>query len=225
MTKEKKIIISPSILSADFSRLAEDMKALGEAGCDTIHADVMDGAFVPNISFGQAVLRHVAKAAPVPLDVHLMIEEPGRFIEEFAIDNVASIAVHPEACTHLDRVLRQIREAGKSPAVAINPATPLSSIEWVLELVDLVVIMTVNPGFGGQKFIAGMLPKIEQLRSDLDRRGLSVTLGIDGGVTDQNVATLVRAGADYFVMGNYLFTAAEGIAGAVRKVRGLCAAE
>lgn len=222
--KMKRVVISPSILSADFTRLADEMKRLSDAGCDTIHVDVMDGIFVPNITFGQAVLTHVNRASTLPLDVHLMIADPGRYIEAFAQERVASICVHAEACGHLDRTLRQIREAGKSPAVALNPATPLSSIEWVLHLVDLVIVMTVNPGFGGQKFIEEMLPKVQSLRKEIDRRKLAVTLGIDGGVTDRNVKRLVDAGADYFVMGNYLFTATEGIAKAVTKVRRLCGA-
>lgn len=218
----KHIILSPSILSADFTKLGEEMQALRAAGCDTIHVDVMDGVFVPNITFGQAVLRSLHRAAPLPMDVHLMIADPGRYIEAFAVERVAAITVHVEACTHLDRVLKQIREAGKSPSVALNPATPLSSVEWVLDLVDLVIVMSVNPGFGGQKFIETMLPKIEALRAVIDQGKHKITLGVDGGVTDANAPRITAAGADYLVMGNYLFSAPEGIAAAAAKIRRLC---
>lgn len=227
MTKKigkRKLIISPSILSADFSRLEEEMKRLSDAHCDTIHVDVMDGVFVPNITFGQAVMKWVNKSATLPMDVHLMIADPGRFIEQFALDRVTSIAVHAEACGHLDRVLRQIQETGKAPAVALNPATPLTDIEWVLDLVKMVVVMTVNPGFGGQSFIASMLPKIEALRNMVDRRGLNVIIGVDGGVTDTNAKSITDAGGNYLVMGNYLFTAREGIRDAAEKVRRICGA-
>lgn len=215
----KKITISPSILSADFKRLGEQMDQLAAAGCDTIHVDVMDGMFVPNISFGQAVLKSIAPGAPLPMDVHLMINDPGRFIPEFALDSVASITVHPETCPHLDRVIEQIRETGRKPGVALNPSTPLCSIEHVLDKLWMVMIMTVNPGFGGQKFIPSMMDKIASCRKMIDSRGLDITLGVDGGVSASNINRLVAAGADYFVAGAYIFAGEDAIKTAAEKLR------
>ena len=219
----KDIIISPSILSADFRCLGEQMELLAQAGCDTIHVDVMDGVFVPNISFGQAVMKTIAKDAPLPMDVHLMIVEPGRYIEEFAAEKaVESITVHVEACPHLDRVIAQIAEAGKKPGVALNPSTPLSTIEWVLEKLWMVMIMTVNPGFGAQKFIPAQLKKIEQLRKMIDDRKLDTVLGVDGGVNRKTAAQVSAAGADYLVAGNYIFHGESTARAAAEAIREAC---
>jgi ribulose-phosphate 3-epimerase len=207
-------IISPSILSADFSRLGEDMQALKNAGCDTLHVDVMDGMFVPNISFGQVVLQSIAKHAPLPMDVHLMVHEPGRFINEFALESVQSITVHAEACAHLDRTLQQIIEAGKKPGVALNPATPLSAIDWVLDKLWIVLIMTVNPGFGGQAFIP-LYEKIAFLRREIDNSGLDTIIGVDGGVSRETAPRVLAAGADYLVAGSYIFNGEKTIKEAV----------
>jgi ribulose-phosphate 3-epimerase len=207
-------IISPSILSADFCRLGEDMNALKKAGCDTIHVDVMDGMFVPNISFGQVVLNSIHKSAPLPLDVHLMVHEPGRFIDEFALDSVQSITVHAEACAHLDRTLQQIAETGKKPGVALNPATPLSAIDWVLDKLWMVMIMTVNPGFGGQAFIP-LYEKIAFLRREVDNSGLDTIIGVDGGIDRKTAPRVLAAGADYLVSGSYVFKGEKTVKAAV----------
>lgn len=211
-------IISPSILSADFLKLGEEMQTLKDAGCDTIHVDVMDGMFVPNISFGQVVLNSIYKSAPLPLDVHLMVHEPGRFINEFALDNVQSITVHAEACAHLDRTLQQIVEAGKKPGVALNPATPLSAIDWVLDKLWMVMIMTVNPGFGGQAFIP-LYEKIAFLRREIDNSGLDTIIGVDGGVARDTAPRVLAAGADYLVAGSYIFKGEKTVKEAVDVLR------
>lgn len=214
----KPLIISPSILSADFCKLGEDMNSLRDAGCDTLHVDVMDGMFVPNISFGQVVLNSIAKAAPLPMDVHLMIHDPGRFINEFALAPVQSITVHAEACPHLDRVIQQIREAGKKPGVALNPHTPLNVLDYVLDHLWMVMIMTVNPGFGGQDFIP-LLDKISDCRKMISTRGLDTLVGVDGGVARRTVKDVVRAGADYLVAGSYIFKGEATIQAAVNVLR------
>jgi ribulose-phosphate 3-epimerase len=195
------------------------MELLSQARCDTIHVDVMDGIFVPNITFGQAVLKNIARRAPLPMDVHLMIEAPGRFINEFALDTVQSITVHAETCPHLDRVIQQIYECGKLPGVALNPSTPLSAIEWVLDKLWMVMIMTVNPGFGGQKFIPPMLQKIEDCRRMIASRGLETVLGVDGGVNRAVAADAVAAGADYLVAGAYVFSSETTVKAAIDALR------
>lgn len=199
--------IAPSILSADFGRLAEEVAAVTRAGADQIHVDVMDGHFVPNLTIGPMVVKALRKATNLPLDVHLMIESPERWVEEYARAGADIIYVHPEACCHLHRVLQQIRAAGKQPAVAINPSTPLSSIEWILEDITAVLIMSVNPGFGGQSFIPSALRKIAALRDTLAGRGLSrqVTIAVDGGVKLDNLAEVVAAGATTLISGSGIF--------------------
>jgi len=213
-----QLIISPSILSADFTTLGQDMNALRDAGCDTLHVDVMDGMFVPNISFGQVVLNSIAKSAPLPMDVHLMIHDPGRFIDDFALDSVQSIAVHAEACPHLDRVIQQIIEAGKKPGVALNPHTPLNVLEYVIDKLWMVMLMTVNPGFGGQNFIP-LLDKISDCRKMISTRGLDTLVGVDGGVARNTVRDVVSAGADYLVAGSYIFKGEDTIQKAVDVLR------
>jgi ribulose-phosphate 3-epimerase len=200
------MIIAPSILSADFARLGDEIRAVEAAGADWIHVDVMDGLFVPNITIGQPVVRSIRRITKLPLDVHLMIRDPGRYVGDFAEAGADLIVVHQEACTHLHRVLQDIRSRGKKAGVSLNPATPLSTIENVLEDVDLVLLMSVNPGFGGQAFIPQTVDKIRQLRQTLADRGLNdVVIEIDGGVGPANVGELVRAGAEAFVAGNAIF--------------------
>ncbi len=199
--------IAPSILSADFSRLGEELRQVGQAGADWIHVDVMDGEFVPNITIGPLVVAAVRRATDLPLDVHLMIERPERFVTDFAKAGASTICVHVEACPHLHRTLGQIREAGARAAVALNPSTPASAIEAVLADLDQVLVMTVNPGFGGQKFIESMLPKIEILRGWIEERELDVTLEVDGGVGEETIGRAARAGADVFVAGTAIFGA------------------
>ena len=180
---------------------------MGQAGADWIHMDVMDGEFVPNITIGPFVVAAVRRATTLPLDVHLMIERPERFVTDFAKAGASTICVHVEACPHLHRTLAQIREAGARAAVALNPSTPASAIEPVLADLDQVLVMTVNPGFGGQKFIASMLPKIEILRGWIEERELEVALEVDGGIGEETIAGAARAGADVFVAGTAIFGA------------------
>ena len=198
-------LIAPSILSADFGRLAEEIRAVDEAGADWIHVDVMDGHFVPNLTIGPAVIKAARAATSLPLDVHLMIESPGAFIDSYAEAGADRIAVHVEACPHLHRTVAQVREAGARAGVALNPATPVAAIEPILGDVDQVVVMTVNPGFGGQKFIESVLPKISQIRRWIDERELAVDLEVDGGVGPGTIGRVARAGANAFVAGSAIF--------------------
>ena len=200
-----KALIAPSILSADFGRLADEVRAVEAAGADWIHVDVMDGRFVPNISIGPAVVEAVRRATKLPLDVHLMIVEPERYLEQFARAGADLLCVHVEACPHLHRVIQQIRELGKRAAVALNPATPLGALDHVLPDLDMVLLMSVNPGFGGQGFIRAVLPKIEALRAALTAAGLACDLEIDGGVKLDNVAEVAAAGANVIVSGSGVF--------------------
>lgn len=197
--------IAPSILSADFSRLGEEIRAVENAGADYIHIDVMDGHFVPNITIGQPVVAAIRKVTKLPLDVHLMIETPDRYIADFARAGSDIITVHAEACVHLHRTVGFIKEQGVKAGVSLNPSTPLSLLDHILGDVDLVLLMTVNPGFGGQKFIKTMLPKIAEMRNILDNKGLKVELMVDGGVTLENIAEISKAGADAFVAGSAVF--------------------
>jgi ribulose-phosphate 3-epimerase len=199
--------IAPSILSADFGRLADEVAAIASA--DYVHVDVMDGHFVPNLTIGPVVVEAVRRATRLPLDVHLMIEDAERWVPAYAHAGADLIGVHVEACPHLHRTLHQIRDLGKRPCVVLNPATPLASIEWVLGDVDQVLIMSVNPGFGGQKFIASALDKIRQLRRMIDERGVAVDIEVDGGVKLDNVADVVAAGADVVVSGSGIFGTAD----------------
>jgi ribulose-phosphate 3-epimerase len=200
-----KIKIAPSILSADFGRLAEEVRAVEKAGADYIHVDVMDGHFVPNLTIGPVVVAAVRKATSLPLDVHLMIENPERYIDDFARAGADLIGVHVEACPHLHRVLQQIRAAGKKSSVTLNPATPLETIAYVLQNVDQVLIMSVNPGFGGQSFIPNVLPKIQALKVEIDTIGLPIDIEVDGGIKPDNAATVAAAGANVLVAGSAIF--------------------
>ena len=199
------IEIIPSILSADFARLAEEIARVEKAGIHMLHLDIMDGHFVPNITIGPPVVRCIRKATALTLDVHLMIEDPDRHIPSFIEAGADQISVHQEACRHLDRTLRSIRAAGLRAGVVLNPATPLTTLDYVLELVDYVLLMTVNPGFGGQEFIPGMLRKIEQLDRERAARRLDFRIQVDGGVTVENLPELVRAGVDWVVTGSKVF--------------------
>jgi ribulose-phosphate 3-epimerase len=197
--------IAPSLLSADFGRLAEEVAAVEKAGADLLHVDVMDGRFVPNLTIGPPVVAAIKRYAKVPLDVHLMIVEPEKYLEAFAAAGADVITVHAEATVHLQRAVARVRELEKKAGVSLNPSTSLSAIEWVLTDVDLVLLMTVNPGFGGQAYLPAMTGKIELLRSQLIRAGLSVDIEVDGGIKEDNLEAVVRAGANVIVSGSGIF--------------------
>ena len=201
----RPIKIAPSILSADFGRLADEVRAVSAAGADYVHVDVMDGHFVPNLTIGPMVVAAIRKATTLPLDVHLMIERPGDYVDAFAKAGADLIGVHEEACPHLHRVIQQIKHAGKRASVTLNPHTPWQHIRYVLEDVAQVLIMSVNPGFGGQAFIPNVLPKIRELREEIVRRGLDVDIEVDGGVKVDNVAEVAAAGANVIVAGSAVF--------------------
>ena len=207
-----KPIISPSILSADFAHLADDIDMLNESEADWIHCDIMDGVFVPNISFGFPVLKHGAKLSVKPLDVHLMIVQPEKFIPELKALGAYIMNVHYETCTHLHRVIQQIRDAGMQPAVTLNPSTPVSMVKDIINDVYMVLLMGVNPGFGGQKFIEHTVEKTRELRDLIDESGSRALIEIDGGVNINTGARLIEAGADVLVAGNAVFSAADPIA-------------
>ncbi|MBR0041687.1 MAG: ribulose-phosphate 3-epimerase [Bacteroides sp.] len=203
-----KTLVSPSILSADFGNLQADIEMLNRSEADWIHADVMDGVFVPNISFGFPVLKAVAKAAQKPLDVHLMIVQPEKFIPEVKALGAYIMNVHYEACPHLHRVVQQIREAGMQPAVTINPATPVSLLKDIIKDVYMVLVMSVNPGFGGQEFIEHSLDKIRELKALIKETGSNALIEVDGGVNMETAPRLIEAGADVLVAGSAVFKAA-----------------
>jgi ribulose-phosphate 3-epimerase len=212
------ILIAPSILSADFARLGEEVAALERAGADWAHVDVMDGRFVPNMTIGPLVVRAVRRATKLPLDVHLMIVEPERYVHEFAEAGADVITVHAEACTHLHRVLQQIRALGKRAGVALNPHTPEDVLRYVLELTDLVLVMSVNPGFGGQDFIPAVLPKLRAVRAMIQASGRPIHLEVDGGVKPGTARQVIEAGADVLVAGSAVFNAKD-YAQAIRALR------
>ncbi|CAB1081266.1 Ribulose-phosphate 3-epimerase (EC [Olavius algarvensis Delta 1 endosymbiont] len=197
--------IAPSILSADFARLGEEIKAVEAAGADWIHADIMDGHFVPNITFGPMIVEAVRRVTSLPIDVHLMIENPEDYITAFAKAGADYISVQVESCVHLNRSVQLIRECGAKPGVVLNPSTPLQSVEWVLEYADYVLVMSVNPGFGGQAFIANSLDKIKKLRRMIRARNLSTLIEIDGGVNEKTISEIADAGVDIFVAGSAIF--------------------
>jgi len=211
--------IAPSILSADFARLGDQIREAEAGGADYIHVDVMDGHFVPNISIGPLIVRAIRPVTRLPLDVHLMIESPDRFLEDFAAAGADLITVHQEACVHLHRTIEQIRSLGKRAGVSINPATPAGVLDEILPYVDLVLVMTVNPGFGGQSFIESMPAKIRDLHQRLTALGSAAELEVDGGVNYQTAPTIVAAGANVLVAGSSVFGAKEGIAKAIAEIR------
>jgi ribulose-phosphate 3-epimerase len=205
----KPIVVAPSILSANFSRLGDDVRAVDEAGADWIHVDVMDGRFVPNITIGPLIVEALRPVTKKPLDVHLMIVEPERYVADFAKAGADIISVHAEtsSTTHLHRTLNQIKELGKQAGVVLNPATSLDAIEYVLDVVDLVLIMSVNPGFGGQSFIPSVVPKIKKLRQMCDERGLNPWIEVDGGLKPANTWQVLEVGANAIVAGSAVFNA------------------
>ncbi len=203
------IKIAPSILSADFARLGDEIKAIDRAGADYVHIDVMDGHFVPNITIGPLIVEAVRPVTELPLDVHLMIENPSRYIPDFAKAGADLIVVHAEAEKHLHRTVQLIKSLGKKAGVSLNPATPLCTLDMILPDLDLVLLMTVNPGFGGQSFIDSCLPKIAQLRRRIDELGLAIELEVDGGVKTDNIGSIAAAGADVFVAGSAVFNSAD----------------
>jgi ribulose-phosphate 3-epimerase len=201
----QEFMIAPSILSADFSRLGKEIKAVELAGADVIHVDVMDGHFVPNITIGPLVVDAVRKVTDLPLDVHLMIENADQYLEDFAKAGADWITVHVEACPHLNRTISRIKELGKKAGAVLNPATPLVTLEEILPEVDLVMLMSVNPGFGGQSFIRSSLDKVRTLRKMIENKGLEVGIEIDGGVSPQTINDVAGAGANIFVAGSAVF--------------------
>ena len=200
-----KKIIAPSVLAADFANLQRDCEMVNQSEADWFHIDIMDGVFVPNISFGMPVLKAIGQHAKKPLDVHLMIVDPDRYIEEFAALNAAILTVHYEACTHLHRTIQKIKSCGMKAGVALNPHTPVSHLEDSIQDLDLVCLMSVNPGFGGQSFIENTYEKVKQLKGLIQDKKATTLIEIDGGVTDQNALALTQAGADVLVAGSFVF--------------------
>ncbi len=216
---QKKFIIAPSILSADFTHLGADIIACEAAGADWIHVDVMDGHFAPNLTMGPLVVEACRRVTTLPLDVHLMIEQPERLIEAFAKAGASHITVHVETCPQLHSTLQQIKLLGCKAGVTLNPATPASAIEPVLPLADIVLVLTVNPGFSGQKFLPETMQKIHQLRQKLDEIGSSARLEVDGGLTSETLPAVINAGATVFVSGSFIVDHPQGIAGGIRALR------
>jgi ribulose-phosphate 3-epimerase len=215
----KRLKIAPSILSADFAELGRQVSEAETAGADYIHIDVMDGHFVPNITVGPLVVRAVRGITSLPLDVHLMIEAPERYLEDFSAAGATGLTVHVETCPHLHRTVQQIKELGCRAGVTLNPSTPVVALEEILSYVDLVLVMSVNPGFGGQSFIERTVYKIGRVRSMLDGLGSGADLEVDGGIDTQTAPLVVAVGADVLVAGSAIFNSADGIAGAITGLR------
>jgi len=216
---ENKIKIAPSILSADFSWLGEQVNEAAKAGADYIHVDVMDGHFVPNITIGPLVVAAVRRSTQVPLDVHLMIEAPDKYIKNFADAGADIITVHIETCPHINRTIQYIKSTGVKAGVSLNPGTPVELLSEILPAVDLILVMTVNPGFGGQSFIPETLNKIARLRSEMNKRNISAELEVDGGINTTTAPQVVKAGAQVLVAGAAVFNATQTIADAMQKIR------
>ncbi len=213
-----EILIAPSILSADFARLGDEVRAVDQAGADLIHVDVMDGHFVPNLTIGPMVVAAIRKVTHKPLDVHLMIDNADRYIEIYAEAGADLIGVHAEACPHLHRTVQAIRAAGKKAYVVLNPATPIDAVRYVLDQLSMVLVMSVNPGFGGQAFLPEVLPKITALRQLIDQRGLEVDIEVDGGIKVGNIDRAAAAGANVFVSGSGVF-GSDDYAATIRSMR------
>ena len=207
MVNKRTIDIAPSILSSDFSRLGQEIEAVERGGAGILHVDVMDGHFVPNITIGLPVVKSISRTTKLPVDAHLMISEPGRYAAQFVAAGASMVSVHVEADAHLHRTLASIKAAGAEAGVAINPATPIAAVEEALNFVDYVLVMSVNPGFGGQQFISTSLDKVRRLRRMIDERGLNVRIEIDGGIDRSNIAEVVAAGAEIIVAGSAIFGA------------------
>ena len=205
MNYKSNVLVAPSLLSADFSRLSEEVDAVQDAGADWLHLDVMDGNFVPNITIGPPVIAAIKRCAEVPLDVHLMIDRPERYVKDFQSAGADILSIHPEACVHLHRALVEIRDSGMKAGVALNPSTGICAIENVLAELDIVMVMTVNPGFGGQSFIPTMFPKIKAIRKMIDESGYDILLEVDGGVSPKNSSELTKAGVNVLVAGSAVF--------------------
>jgi ribulose-phosphate 3-epimerase len=218
------IRLAPSIMTADLGRLDEEIKRAEQAGADWIHLDVMDGRFVPNISIGPIIVAAVRKATTLPLDLHLMIVEPDRYVGAFADAGATSITVHAETCIHLHRQIRQIRDLGVRAGVALNPATPLSAVEEVIGDIDLLLVMSVNPGFGGQSFIEHSIDKVRRARHMLTEAGSTASLQVDGGIVAANIASVARAGADVFVTGSSVFNRERSVKESIALLRSALAA-
>lgn len=199
------IKLAPSILAADFARLLEDVKKVENAGCEYLHIDVMDGHFVPNITLGPAIVKSLRKGVDMVFDAHLMIENPDQYVKDFVDAGCDLIVVHQEACRHLHRTIQNVKSYGIKVGVALNPATPIETIKHVLQDIDIVLIMTVNPGFGGQSFIESMVPKIQELKGIIDSQNLNVDIQVDGGIKPENIAKVVKAGANIIVAGSAIF--------------------